>query len=126
MRRSRAAVGGSLAASREALQEGISGQLAGGTHHAHRDFGSGYCVFNDAAVAASRIPAGHPEGFLEGFGNLYRDIAEVLISKRAEPGNTPVVTLVPGITDGLRGMQFVDRAVASSAAGACWMDLVAD
>ena len=51
-RRSRATVGGTLAAAREALRQGISGQLAGGTHHAHRDFGSGYCVFNDLAVAA--------------------------------------------------------------------------
>lgn len=50
--RSRAAVGGSLAAARDALDEGIAGQLAGGTHHAHRDFGSGFCVFNDLAVAA--------------------------------------------------------------------------
>lgn len=52
MQRSRATVGGSLAAARAALVHGISGQLAGGTHHAHRDFGSGYCVFNDLAVAA--------------------------------------------------------------------------
>lgn len=51
-RRSRATVGGSLAAARESLEHGISGQLAGGTHHAHRDFGSGYCVFNDLAVSA--------------------------------------------------------------------------
>ena len=50
--RSRATVGGSLAAARRALRDGFSGQLAGGTHHAHRDFGSGYCVFNDLAVAA--------------------------------------------------------------------------
>jgi len=40
--RSRATVGGSLAAAREALRHGLSGQLAGGTHHAHRDFGSGF------------------------------------------------------------------------------------
>jgi len=52
VRRSRAAVGGSLAAGREALEFGISGQLAGGTHHAHAGFGSGYCVFNDLAVAS--------------------------------------------------------------------------
>lgn len=50
--RSLATVGGSLAAARDALQHGIAGQLAGGTHHAHRDFGSGFCVFNDLAVAA--------------------------------------------------------------------------
>jgi acetoin utilization deacetylase AcuC-like enzyme len=50
--RSCATVGGSLAAARQALRDGVSGQLAGGTHHAHRDFGSGYCVFNDLAVSA--------------------------------------------------------------------------
>ncbi len=50
--RARAVVGGALAAANEALEEGLSGQLAGGTHHAHRDFGSGFCVFNDLAVAA--------------------------------------------------------------------------
>jgi len=56
-RRSRATVGGSLAAAREALNVGVSGQLAGGTHHAHRDFASGYCVFNDLAVAALTLLA---------------------------------------------------------------------
>lgn len=50
--RARAVVGGALAAAREALDTGLSGQLAGGTHHAHRDFGSGFCVFNDLAVTA--------------------------------------------------------------------------
>ncbi|MGD9828916.1 MAG: histone deacetylase [Hyphomicrobiaceae bacterium] len=50
--RSRAVVGGALAAARHALLTGFSGQLAGGTHHAHSDFGSGFCVFNDLAVAA--------------------------------------------------------------------------
>ena len=50
--RARATMGGAVAAARAALEEGLSGQLAGGTHHAHYDFGSGYCVFNDFAVAA--------------------------------------------------------------------------
>ena len=50
--RSRAAVGGTLESSQMALRDGISGQLAGGTHHAHRSFGSGFCTFNDVAVAA--------------------------------------------------------------------------
>ena len=57
VRRARATVGGAVAAARAALDEGISGQLAGGTHHAHRDFGSGYCVYNDQAVAALRALA---------------------------------------------------------------------
>ncbi len=45
-------VGGCIAAARSALEDGLSGQLAGGSHHAHREFGSGFCVFNDQAVAA--------------------------------------------------------------------------
>jgi len=52
VRRSRMTVGGAVAAARSALATGVSGQLAGGTHHAHRAFGSGFCVFNDLAVAA--------------------------------------------------------------------------
>ena len=55
--RSLATVGGAIAAARAALDDGLSGQLAGGTHHAHRDFGSGYCVFNDLAVAALSVLA---------------------------------------------------------------------
>ncbi len=50
-RRANATMGGAIAAARHALNDGIAGQLAGGTHHAHRAFGSGYCVFNDFAVA---------------------------------------------------------------------------
>jgi acetoin utilization deacetylase AcuC-like enzyme len=53
--RSRASVGGTLAASRAALRDGIAGNLAGGTHHAFRDRGEGYCVFNDHAVAVRAL-----------------------------------------------------------------------
>ena len=50
--RSRATMGGAVAAMRMAMREGFSGQLAGGTHHAHADFGSGFCALNDFALAA--------------------------------------------------------------------------
>jgi len=50
--RSRRSVGATLAACAAARVDGISVNLAGGTHHAHRDRGSGFCVFNDAAIAA--------------------------------------------------------------------------
>lgn len=53
--RSLGSVGSTLGAVEAALEHGISGSLAGGTHHAYRDFGSGYCVFNDLAVAARRL-----------------------------------------------------------------------
>lgn len=50
--RSRRSVGASICACRAALTDGTAVNLAGGTHHAFRDHGEGYCVFNDAAVAA--------------------------------------------------------------------------
>jgi acetoin utilization deacetylase AcuC-like enzyme len=50
--RSRRSVGSTIAAARCALQGEVGVNLAGGTHHAHRDWGQGYCVFNDAVVAA--------------------------------------------------------------------------
>jgi len=58
--RSRRSVGGTLSACRSALQTGLAMNLAGGTHHAHASYGSGYCVFNDAAVAVRDIQASSP------------------------------------------------------------------
>lgn len=55
--RSRRSAGATVAACRRALNDGYAANLAGGTHHAHRAFGSGFCVFNDAAVAALAMRA---------------------------------------------------------------------
>ncbi len=57
VRRTLASVGGTLAATRVALEHGFGGTLAGGTHHAFRAEGSGYCVFNDIAVAIAMLRA---------------------------------------------------------------------
>jgi predicted dehydrogenase len=67
-----------------------------------------------AATAGTRIPAGHPEGFLEAFGNVYREFAQQLRGGHGE---------VPGIHEALRGMAFIEGAVASSAAGTKWQAL---
>ena len=53
--RSRRSAGATVAACKTALTEGIAINLAGGTHHAYRDFGSGFCVFNDSAIAARTL-----------------------------------------------------------------------
>lgn len=55
--RSRRSVGATIAAARAALIDGVAANLAGGTHHAHADKGSGFCVFNDVAVAARLMQA---------------------------------------------------------------------
>lgn len=60
--RARRSVGATVAASRQALRDGVAGNLAGGTHHAYAEKGSGFCVFNDVAVAARRMQAEHAAG----------------------------------------------------------------
>ncbi len=67
------------------------------------------------AASRTRTPTGHPEGYLEAFANLYRDFAAVLRGESAP--------LLPGIGDALRGMTFVDTAVAASKARAGWTAL---
>jgi len=73
-----------------------------------------------AAVRATRVPAGHPEGYLEAFANLYHDFMADL--RRVDAGEPPLRDY-PGIDDGIRGMRFVEAAVESSARGAVWVDL---
>ena len=53
--RSLASVGGSLLSAKSALQNGVAGNLSGGTHHAFRDYGEGYCVFNDFAIVSTYL-----------------------------------------------------------------------
>ncbi len=53
--RSRRSAGATVAAAKAALHEGVAANLAGGTHHAYRDTGSGFCVFNDSAIAARTL-----------------------------------------------------------------------
>lgn len=69
--RSMATMGGAVAAVQAALNNGLSGQLAGGTHHAHWDFGAGFCVFNDFAVSALKALA---EGWVQRIAIIDLDV----------------------------------------------------
>ena len=71
-------------------------------------------------TAVSRIPPGHPEGYLEGFANVYGDAAEMILAARE---GRRAETLAPTAEDGLTGMRFVDACVRSSKADAAWVDL---
>ncbi|UES36666.1 Gfo/Idh/MocA family protein [Roseibium aggregatum] len=74
----------------------------------------------DSIASATRVPPGHPEGYLEGFANLYKDAADAI---RAHQSGKDASSLVPGITDGLAGVRFVDACVRSSAKNAAWVKL---
>ena len=69
---------------------------------------------------ATRVPAGHPEGYLEAFAQLYRDIADQITAHIEKRKPDPASLLVPGIVEGVRGMRFITAAVASSRNGSGW------
>jgi predicted dehydrogenase len=76
---------------------------------------------SDEAKRGSRMPGGHPEGYIEGFANLYRDAAEIITARRA--GRTPdptALAAVPDVMDGARGIAFIEAAVRSSRKNGAW------
>ncbi len=76
----------------------------------------------EAAARMSRVPPGHPEGYLEGFANIYSEAAEAIRAHQA--GTTPdAAVLYPTVQDGLRGVQFVDACVRSSKRNAAWVSM---
>jgi predicted dehydrogenase len=79
----------------------------------------GQPYMGDEAQAATRLPAGHPEGFLEAFANVYRlAIADI---RRLGAGEAPTGGY-PTVYDGLRGMNFIEKVVESSRKGGVWVD----
>ena len=77
---------------------------------------------SEAATAATRLPAGHPEGFLEAFALLYRNFAAALEARLAGRDPTSEELDFPTIDDGVRGMAFIDAVVDSSKRGGVWTD----
>jgi len=75
-----------------------------------------------AAARATRIPAGHPEGYLEGFAQLYRDVAEQIQARWEQRPPDPLACWVPTAEDGARGMKFIEAVVESSRADGRWVD----
>ena len=76
-----------------------------------------------AAKANTRIPSGHPEGYLEGFANIYRNFAAHLRAVLANETPDPLCLDYPTIADGIRGMAFIEAAVESSRHNARWTPL---
>ncbi|MEO0630197.1 MAG: Gfo/Idh/MocA family oxidoreductase [Planctomycetota bacterium] len=74
----------------------------------------------DAATAGSRIPVGHPEGFIEAFGNIYRGAAELVRARREGREAEGLGLLTPGAAEGRRGLRFIELCVESSANGSAW------
>jgi predicted dehydrogenase len=77
----------------------------------------------DAAARVTRVPPGHPEGYLEGFANIYSEVAAAI--KAARAGKKPPKGVhFPTIEDGVKGLAFVEAAVKSSKANGKWVNMV--
>ena len=81
---------------------------------------TGHGYMGAAARAATRVPPGHPEGYLEAFANLYRSFMQDV--RRVALGQAPLRDY-PGVNEGVRGLRFVAQAVASSRAGSLWQSV---
>ena len=75
---------------------------------------SSFCTHN------LRTPGGHPEGYLEAFGNIYRNFAQTLTARIDGTKPSPESLDFPGVEDGIRGMAFIDSVVASSQSAEKW------
>jgi predicted dehydrogenase len=76
------------------------------------------------ATSNCRTPGGHPEGYLEAFGNLYRNFAHTLQAKINNEEPKAEWLDFPGIEDGIRGMAFIENVVASNQSNEKWTDYV--
>jgi len=76
-----------------------------------------------AALAAGRTPPSHPEGYLEAFANVYKNFAGAIRARLENRLPTAIENDYPKISDGVRGMAFIEAVVASSKANAAWTKL---
>jgi predicted dehydrogenase len=79
---------------------------------------------SDITKANIRIPAGHPEAFLEAFANVYRNFALTLKARLSGQEPNPIYLDFPGIEEGLRGLAFVDTCLASARSNEKWTKMV--
>ena len=76
-----------------------------------------------AAARVTRIPSGHPEGYLEAFGTLYSEIAQAIRARRPGAAAIDPAVQFPTVVDGVHGVVFVETVVASAAEGGIWVAL---
>lgn len=95
----------------------------------HTPYGSPMQIITRASAAASpaaarvtRLPAGHPEGYLEAFGNIYREAALAIRARRASP-QAPEDLIYPTVSDGVDGVRFIGACVRSASNDGAWTSI---
>ena len=82
--------------------------------------GPGLCA---AAIRASRLPSGHPEGFIEAFANIYLGVAADIRARLAGVAPDAIAADYPRVADGARGVRFIEKVLESSRSGQKWTAL---
>ena len=80
----------------------------------------GGSMFKEGSLANTRIPPGHPEGYLEAFAQIYSDAADVILNKQ---NKLDLLDILPNVEDGLHIMKFINACVDSSTNNSNWTDL---
>lgn len=107
---------GSIAWAQEQPEQLVHHSLEGETRVLHRGGALG-----PEAARASRLPGGHPEGFIEAFANIYRGVFEAVWARRGAGTASSHAELLPGLADGARGVRFVEQVVASARQNGAWV-----
>ncbi len=71
-------------------------------------------------IAHTRVPSGHPEGYIEAFANIYRNVAYCIQARLSGEQVDPLYEYYPGIDDGVRGMKFIEAVLKSNQAEEKW------
>ena len=78
----------------------------------------------DVANAVTRMPPRHPEGYIEGFGNVYANAAELVWAAKEARDPDPMARELPSVRDGAKGLAFIEACVRSAQDGASWQKVV--
>ena len=76
-----------------------------------------------SAARMTRVPPGHPEGYLEGFANIYSEAAMAIRAMRRKKGKIPKDVIFPTVEDGVMGMRFIEACVKSSKKNGAWVKI---
>jgi predicted dehydrogenase len=77
----------------------------------------GHAYNSQVSLDGTKLPPGHPEGIFDAMGNIYRGVAKAVRGEQYHPAE------FPGMTDGVRGMNFIEKAVTSHKEGNVWVEL---
>jgi len=75
-----------------------------------------------ASLAATRLPSGHPEGYIEAFANIYKNVAHCIIAERDGQKPADIYRDFPTAFDGVRGMEFIYKVIESGKSDTKWID----